>query len=92
MVLLNPLTFQDLIVNSPLLLLHISLLISYDNLVLDQDNNFCRLDKFGYSCYLFAGQCMDIIGRSYMLTISRSYWVKLPFNRAGGQYKQAIRT
>ena len=30
--------------------------------ILDQDNNFCQLDKFGYSCYLFAGQCMEIIG------------------------------
>ena len=71
-VLLNPLTFQDLIVNSPLLLLHISLLIGYDNLVLDQDNNFCQLDKFGYSCYLFAGLYKDIVGRIYMLIISGS--------------------
>ena len=63
-VLLNPLTFQDLIVNSPHLLLHISLLIGYDNLVLDQDNNLCQLDKFWYSCYQFAGQCMEIIGWS----------------------------
>ena len=31
---------QDLIVNSPLQLWHISLYISYENLVLDQDNNF----------------------------------------------------
>ena len=30
----------DLIVNSPLQLLHISMLISNKNLVLDQDNNF----------------------------------------------------
>ena len=30
--------FQDLIVNSPLLLLHIALLISYENMVLERDN------------------------------------------------------
>ena len=36
----NPFNSQDLIVNSPLLLLHISLQIGYENLVLDQDNNF----------------------------------------------------
>ena len=35
----QPFNSQDLIVNSPLLLLHISLLISYENLVLDQDDN-----------------------------------------------------
>ena len=32
--------FQDLIVHFPLQLLHISLQISYENLVLDHDNNF----------------------------------------------------
>ena len=37
----------------------------------DQDNNF-YLSKFEYSCYLFAGCCMDIIGRSYMLITSES--------------------
>ena len=31
---------QDLIVNSPLQSLHISLQVSYKNLVLDQGNNF----------------------------------------------------
>ena len=31
---------HDLIFNSPFQLLHISLEISYDKLVLDQDNNF----------------------------------------------------
>ena len=31
---------QDLIVNSPLWLVHISFLISFESLVLDQDNNF----------------------------------------------------
>ena len=31
---------QDLSMNSPLWLLHISLLMSLENLVLDQDNNF----------------------------------------------------
>ena len=67
---LYPFNSQDLIVNLPLLLLHISLLISYKNLVLDQDNNF-GLIKFGYSHYLFAGQCIDVIGRSYMLITSR---------------------
>ena len=36
----QPLNSQDLIVNSPLLLLHIFLLIRNKNLVLDQDNNF----------------------------------------------------
>ena len=36
----DPLTPKDLIVNSPLWLLHISLWISYENVVLDQDDNF----------------------------------------------------
>ena len=31
-------------VNSPLLLLHITLLISYENLLLDQDNIFCLIN------------------------------------------------
>ena len=53
----SPFNSQDLIVNSPLWLLHISLKISYENLVLDQDNNFylislnilisCLLDNLG---------------------------------------------
>ena len=36
----NPLTLHDLIVNSPFQLLNISLEIIYENLLLDQDNNF----------------------------------------------------
>ena len=36
----SPFNSQDLIVKSPLWLLHISLKLSYENLVLDQDNNF----------------------------------------------------
>ena len=53
----SPFNSQDLIVKSPLWLLHISLKISYENLVLDQDNNFylislnilisCLLDNLG---------------------------------------------
>ena len=39
----NPFDSQDLIVNSPLLLLHITLLISYVNFVLEQDNIFCLI-------------------------------------------------
>ena len=35
-----PFKSQDLIVNSPLWLLHISLYISYENLVLDFDSSF----------------------------------------------------
>ena len=35
--------FQDLIANSPFLLLDITLLISYENLLLDQDNIFCLI-------------------------------------------------
>ena len=35
-----PFNSQDLIVNSPLELLHISLSITYKNLMLDHDNNF----------------------------------------------------
>ena len=37
---LQPLHSQDLIVNSPFQLLHISLYISSENLVFDQGNNF----------------------------------------------------
>ena len=36
----SPINSKDLIVNPPLQLLHISLLISYKNLVLDPDINF----------------------------------------------------
>ena len=35
-----PFNSQDLIVNSPLQLLHISSLFNFENLVFDQDNNF----------------------------------------------------
>ena len=38
---------------------------------LDQEKQFLP-DKFEYSFYLFAGCCMDIIGRSYMLIASGS--------------------
>ena len=34
------------------------------------------LDKFEYSHYLFAGQCMDIVGRSHMLITSGSSMAK----------------
>ena len=37
---LKPFNSQDLIVNSPLYLLIISLYINYENLMVDQDNNF----------------------------------------------------
>ena len=43
--------------------------------MLDQDKNFF-LDKFEYSHYLFARQCMDIVGRSCMSITSGSYRVK----------------
>ena len=53
----SPFNSQDLIVKSPLWLLHTSLKLSYENLVLDQDNNFylislnilisCLLDNLG---------------------------------------------
>ena len=36
----QPFNSQDLIVNSPLYLLHISLYVSYKNLMLDHGNNF----------------------------------------------------
>ena len=36
--------------------------------MLDRDNDRLLADKFEYSHYLFAGQCMVIIERSYMLT------------------------
>ena len=61
-----PVNSQDLFVNSPLYLLPISLSMSSENLVLDQDNNLylmslsilitCLLDNVG-----------DIIERSYKL-------------------------
>ena len=41
------------------------LVISCGNLVLDQEKQFLP-DKFEYSFYLFAGYCMDIVGRSYI--------------------------
>ena len=47
------------------------LVISHGNLVLDQEKQFLP-DKFEYSFYLFAGYCMDIVGRSYMLIASGS--------------------
>ena len=47
------------------------LVISCGNLVLDQEKQFLP-DKFEYSFYLFAGCCMNIIGRSYMLIASGS--------------------
>ena len=47
------------------------LVISCGNLVLDQEKQFLP-DKFEYSFYLFAGCCMNIIGRSYMLITSGS--------------------
>ena len=66
MTIFQPINFQDLIVNSPISLLDISLLISAENLVLDQDNNF------DYSHYLFAPWSMNITGSSYILITSRS--------------------
>ena len=47
------------------------LVISCGNLLLDQEKQFLP-DKFEYSFYLFAGYCMDIVGRSYMLIASGS--------------------
>ena len=47
--------FQDILVNYLLWLLHISLFISYENLVPDQDNTELLPDKFHYSLYLFTG-------------------------------------
>ena len=34
-------------------------------------------DKFKYSHYLFAEECMDIVGRSFMLITFESYRVNL---------------
>ena len=45
---------REMFVNSPFWLLYISLLVSYESLVLDQDNNLL-LDKFENFHYLFAG-------------------------------------
>ena len=39
----QPFVSQDLIFNSPLFLLHITFTISYENLVMDQDNIFCLI-------------------------------------------------
>ena len=64
---------QDLIVDSPLYLLQISLKFSNVNLVLDQDNKFLA-DKYGYSHYLFAGLCKNINGRS--LHVNRFWELK----------------
>lgn len=47
--------FQDILVNYLLWLLHISLFISYENLVPDQDNTELLPDKFHYYLYLFTG-------------------------------------
>lgn len=46
---------QDLIVNSSLWLLHISLWICVKNLELDPDNNFYLIILSSYSHYLFSG-------------------------------------
>ena len=72
---------QDLFVNSPLQLLHISFKISYEHFVVDQCNNFLILLPCYSECsyYLFAGYCMNNIVRSYMLITSWSYRFK---NRA----------
>ena len=43
-----------------------SLEISIENFVLDQDNNF-EPDEFEFSYNLFVGWGEDIIGRSYIL-------------------------
>ena len=50
----HPINSQDLIVDSPLQLLHMSLEISIENFVLDQDNNF-EPDEFEFSYNLFVG-------------------------------------
>ena len=50
---LKPFKSQDLIVNSPFQLQHISLKISYENLVLDQDNN---LQLISLSILIICGQ------------------------------------
>ena len=41
----EPFNSHDLIVNSPLLLIHISLKICYENLVVDQDNSFYPISE-----------------------------------------------
>ena len=64
-----PFNFQDLIINSPFWLPHISLLISYKNLVFDQGNNFSPI-SLSILITCFAGKCLEIIGRSYMLITS----------------------
>ena len=45
----QPFNSQDLIVNSPLLLLQVTLFFSYENLVLKQDKIFCLINL----CILF---------------------------------------
>ena len=60
---------QDLIVDSPLYLLQISLKFSNVNLVLDQDN------KFLADNYLFAGLCKNINGEACMSIASGSWSV-----------------
>ena len=52
--------------------------------MLDRENDRLLPDKFEYSRYLFAGQCMVIIERSYMLTPlgdAATSWAQLHYSR-----------
>ena len=61
-----PVNSQDLFVNSPLYLLPISLSMSSENLVLDQDNNLYLMSlSILITCLL--ANVGDIIERSYKL-------------------------
>ena len=69
----QPFNSQDLIIYSPLLLLHITLFISYENLVLDQDD-ICQISVFVIPvCWIMYGH----FGRSSMFITSGSWKVKL---------------
>ena len=49
---LQPFSSHDLIVNSPFSLLHISMLINYENLVLDHDNFYPITLNILITCFL----------------------------------------
>ena len=72
-----------MIVNSPLLLLHITLLISCEYFLLEQDDIFCLIN-------LFVGQCMYVLGKGYTLITSGNQRVKLPvyFSPLWGLHRQ----
>ena len=73
-----------MIVKSPLQLLHISMKISYENLVLHQDNNFylislsifitCLLDSYNFPCHY---QALVLLPSHHSLTqYKKKSWCK----------------